>query len=142
MAYGYGASVTQGQDACDLFSLSGDFLDPFISDYSEMLACYEGTLKSVKLALPVNYNKIIKFAIDLAASEFSQVEDATQTHNYFVLVLLMAGVIDDLQASLNEILKAENVPISIVIIKVGNLDEQDSSTLMQKASEVLAASSR
>jgi hypothetical protein len=99
-------------------------------------------LKSVKLSLPVNYSKIIKFANDLAASEFAQVEDATQIHNYFVLVLLMAGVIDDLQSSLNEILKSENIPVSIVIIKVGNLDEQDSSTLMQKASEVLQSSKR
>ena len=122
--------------------MSGDFLDPFVSDVSEMLACYEGTLKSVKLALPVNYSKIIKFTNDLANSEYAQVVDATQTHNYFVLVLLMAGVIDDLQASLNEIMQASNIPVSIVIIKVGNLDEQDSSTLMQKASEVLATSNR
>jgi hypothetical protein len=31
----------------------------------------------------------------------------------------MAGVIDDLQESLNEILRARDIPISVVIIKVG-----------------------
>jgi hypothetical protein len=32
----------------------------------------------------------------------------------------MAGVIDDLESSLNEILKAKGFPVSIVIVKVGN----------------------
>jgi hypothetical protein len=33
-------------------------------------------------------------------------EDVTQIRNYYVLVLLMAGVIDDLEDSLNEIMRA------------------------------------
>jgi hypothetical protein len=32
----------------------------------------------------------------------------------------MAGVIDDLEQSLNEILRAKDIPFSIVIVKVGN----------------------
>jgi len=48
----------------------------------------------------------------------------------------MAGVIDDLQYSLIEILRARDIPISVVIIKVGSQDEQDSNTLMTKAGDV------
>jgi hypothetical protein len=48
----------------------------------------------------------------------------------------MAGVIDDLQESLNEILRARDIPISVVIVKVGSQDEQDSNTLMTKAGDV------
>lgn len=44
----------------------------------------------------------------------------------------MAGVIDDLEESLNEILRANDIPISIVIVKVGNQDEQDAFTLINK----------
>ena len=51
--------------------------------------------------------------------EFGTCEDVTQIRNYYVLVLLMAGVIDDLQESLNEILRARDIPISGVIVKVG-----------------------
>jgi hypothetical protein len=32
----------------------------------------------------------------------------------------MAGVVDDLEESLNEILRANDIPISILIVKVGN----------------------
>jgi len=51
--------------------------------------------------------------------EFGTCEDVTQIRNYYVLVLLMAGVIDDLEESLNEILRAKDIPISVVIVKVG-----------------------
>jgi len=57
---------------------------------------------------------------DLAQMEFGTCEDVTQIHNYYVLVLLMAGVIDDLESSLNELLRAKDIPVSIVIVKVGN----------------------
>jgi hypothetical protein len=35
----------------------------------------------------------------------------------------MAGVIDDLEESVNQILRAKDIPISIVIVKIGNQDE-------------------
>ena len=56
--------------------MSGDFLDPFINELDELIACYQGTLKTVRLGLPVNYSKIIKFVTDLAEFEFSTVEDS------------------------------------------------------------------
>lgn len=99
LAYGVGARTHvrgEGQDACDLFSMSGDFQDPFINSEDELLASYNGTIKTVRLALPVNFQKIIKFVCDLAQMEFGTCEDVTQIRNYYVLVLLMAGVIDDL----------------------------------------------
>ena len=122
MAYGFGARTHnrgEGQDSCDLFSMSGDFQDPFIISQDEILGCYQGTIKSVRLALPVNYSKIVRFVCDLAQMEFGTAVDVTGIRNYYVLVLLMAGVIDDLQNSLNEILRARDVPISVVIVKIG-----------------------
>ena len=56
MAYGFGARTHvrgEGQDACDLFSMSGDFKSPFAKEQSEMMDYYTSTLKTVRLALPV-----------------------------------------------------------------------------------------
>ena len=39
--------------------------------------------------------------------------------NYYVLVIMMAGVIDDIEDSLNEILRAANLPVSIMVVKIG-----------------------
>lgn len=47
----------------------------------------------------------------------------------------MAGMIDDLEDTLQEIIRAKDIPISIVIVKVGAQDEQDAFTLMDKTSK-------
>lgn len=114
--------------------MSGDFQDPFCDTSSEIIACYNGTIKSVRLALPVNYTKIIQFVCDLAQLDLGTACDITEIRNYYVLVLLMAGVIDDLEDSVNEVLRARDIPISVVIIKVGTNEETDSETLLSKAS--------
>lgn len=58
--------------------------------------------------------------------EFGTVDNVKDIKNYYVLVLLMAGVIDDLQDAVNEVLRAKDIPISIVIVKVGKQEETDS----------------
>lgn len=43
----------------------------------------------------------------------------------------MAGVIDDFQNALNEILRAAKLPVSVIVIKIGSIsDENDSTNLM------------
>lgn len=62
LAYGFGARTIPGEGpACNLFSMTGDYNDPFIDTESEIINSYSGTIKSVRLALPVNYSKIIRF---------------------------------------------------------------------------------
>lgn len=68
MGFGFGARTFQNDDgpACNLFSITWDFKSPFIESKNQMIDCYEKTLKSVKLALPVLYQQILKFVCDLA----------------------------------------------------------------------------
>ena len=75
--------------------MTGDYQDPFVNNCDELVNSYAGTIKSVQLALPVNYQNIVKFVADLAQMEFGMATDATHIKNYYVLTLLMAGVIDD-----------------------------------------------
>jgi hypothetical protein len=39
------------------------------------------------------------------------------------MTLLMAGVVDDIDDSLEQIMRAKDMPISIIIVKVGSCDE-------------------
>ena len=64
--------------------------------------------------------------------ELGTATDAKQIKNYYVLVLLMAGVIDDFEDSLNEILRAANLPVSVIVVKIGNISEENDSTLLVK----------
>ena len=55
------------------------------------------------------------------------VNDIHDVKNYYVLVLMMAGVIDDFKDALNELLRAANLPVSIYIIKMGKNSEDNDS---------------
>ena len=44
----------------------------------------------------------------------------------------MAGVIDDFQEALNELMRAVNLPVSVLIVKIGgNSEETDTNNLME-----------
>jgi hypothetical protein len=67
---------------------------------------YENTIKSVKLALPVMYSDIVKFVCDIAEKEVGQgsPESIKNVKNYYVLVLLMAGMVDDFKQTIDQML--------------------------------------
>ena len=94
-----------------------------------MLSCYAETIRAVEITLPIYYRPIVKFVCDLAQMDFGTASDATHIKNYYVLTLLMAGIIDDIEDSINEILRAAELPISVTIIKVGDSANADNDSL-------------
>lgn len=54
LGYGFGARTVDGEGpACNLISMTGDYSEPFIEDEEDLIRSYIGTIKSVKLGLPV-----------------------------------------------------------------------------------------
>ena len=138
LAYGVGARTQEGNgSAVDLCSMTGDFADPFLENQEELLNCYHGSLAAVKIAGPVNYKAIVKFVCDMAQMDFGTAADPTNIRNYYVLTILMAGLIDDIDDSVNEILRAADLPISVQIVKIGGVSESenDFGTLINRTSE-------
>jgi hypothetical protein len=70
MGYGFGARTIPGDGpSSDLISMTGDLQHPYIdSNPNEkgLLRNYAQTLRTVKLALPVNFKAVIKLVCDLA----------------------------------------------------------------------------
>jgi hypothetical protein len=57
----------------------------------------------------------------MAQIEYGTVSELKNLRNYYVLVILMAGVIDDFQEALNEIMRAANLAVSVIVIKIGGI---------------------
>jgi len=96
LAYGLGARTVEGEgNACNLFSLTGDALNPIVHNEEELVDSYAKGIKSVKLALPIFFKDLSKLCCDIAENEFHNATDVRQIKNYYVLTILMAGVIDD-----------------------------------------------
>ena len=55
----------------------------------------------------------------------------------------MAGVIDDFQDALNELMRAANLPVSVCVIKIGGMQEEnDAANLMTLSSEAFSKCDR
>lgn len=55
----------------------------------------------------------------------------------------MAGVIDDFQDALNELMRAANLPVSVCVVKIGGMQEEnDSANLMTLSNEAFAKCDR
>lgn len=46
----------------------------------------------------------------------------------------MAGMIDDFEKAFNQILRAANLPVSVIIVKIGKVQAENDSTLLMKNS--------
>ena len=98
-----------------------------------MYNAYSKTLQDVELSLPVNHEGIYNMACDYAEYE----KHNHEARNYYVLVVVTPGVVDDLEASLEAVTRAAELPLSVLIVKVGNvqLDDVNDPAEMLKQSE-------
>lgn len=130
MAYGFGARTIMDDSVppTNVFSMTGDFLSPFVVEEKDLVESYKETLKNVKLSLPVVYKDLVKHVCDVAAKEMGEEKvqrNITEVKNYYVLVLMMAGMVDDFKETLEQMFRAKNLPISILVIKIGKNSEEN-----------------
>jgi len=90
-----------------------------------ILAAYKNSIQNVELSGPTLFTPIIEAAIQRAsASNCTQ-----ENQKYTILLILTDGVINDMDSSISAIVTASNLPMSIIIIGVGNADFGDMSAL-------------
>ena len=77
--------------------------------------CYKNYLPTVTLSGPTHFNEIFKYAKNQAIQLAR-----TNPNGYLVLMLLTDGMYMDVQDSINEIVAATKLPLSIIIVGVGN----------------------
>lgn len=88
---------------------------------------YENCLKTVELYGPTNFAPVINNTISIAR-EFQDGK------HYFVLLIITDGIISDMKDTKHAIISASSLPISIIIVGVGNsnfnrMDDLDSDEL-------------
>lgn len=119
-AFGFGAKLPPDfQQPHHKFSLTNS-PDPTCHKIDEVLNMYRQTLYNVRLSGPTVFAEVIRAAADHAAAELADHEQS-----YTILLLVTDGVINDLENTLDEIVRAASLPLSIVIIGVGNADFSD-----------------
>lgn len=122
--FGFGAKIPVNGGQYQLshcFPCNFNWNNPQVNGLDGIMNSYINALNNCQLYGPTNFSNIIRNAVQLARS---------QTHAYQILLILTDGEITDMQQTVDEIVMASrNVPLSIVIVGIGNSNFSNMHTL-------------
>ena len=110
--YGFGAKINN--TPCPLFNLNFQ-QNPNVHLIENIIQEYHKALNSVRLWGPTNFGPILKATNDMIRAENDKLK-------YNVLMILTDGMIDDVDNTINELVDGSFLPLSVIIIGVGNAD--------------------
>lgn len=100
------------------FAINGDIFAPECNGIDGVEIAYKNAISNVQLHGPTYFSDIISTINGRCeASEVS-----AQNQCYQILLIITDGVINDLQKTIDEIVRGSNNPLSIVIVGVGDAD--------------------
>ncbi|KAL5701487.1 Protein BONZAI 3 [Ranunculus cassubicifolius] len=122
-AWGFGGRTSDG-NVSHCFNLNGSPSESEVNGVNGIMSAYSTALRNVSLAGPTLFGEVINRAARLASQSV-----AYKQRKYSVLLIITDGVVTDLQETKNAIVKASDLPLSILIIGVGGADFKEMEVL-------------
>lgn len=98
--------------------MNGNIFNPVCKTIDGVIEAYKNTIINVKLAGPTQFSSIIGLVNDMTES----VKVTQQNQKYTILLIITDGVINDMQQTVDEIVRGSSLPLSIIIVGVGSAD--------------------
>jgi len=111
--YGFGAKINDAVTHC--FPLNGNSTNPEVQGVQGILSLYQYALDKIELYGPTIFQQVIDVAAQIA-----QRSESMNQQKYYVLLLITDGAISDEQKTIREIVRTSNLPLSILVVGVGN----------------------
>ncbi|KAK4572174.1 hypothetical protein RGQ29_030554 [Quercus rubra] len=122
-AWGFGGRTIDGTTS-HCFNLNGSTGAFEVEGVEGIMAAYARALHNVALAGPTLFGPVINTAAQIASQSISY-----NSSKYFVLLIITDGVITDLQETKDALVKASDLPLSILIVGVGGADFREMEVL-------------
>lgn len=118
-AYGFGANINPfgNKNVSHCFNLTLTERE-CVDRVEGVLQAYTQAIDKIQLYGPTNFADIINKCAGMAASKTNNQSE----QNYVILLMITDGVISDMKQTANAIVDASDLPLSIIIIGVGNAD--------------------
>ncbi|XP_052651751.1 copine-2 isoform X5 [Harpia harpyja] len=100
------------------FAINFNPTNPFCSGVEGIVQAYSACLPHIRFYGPTNFSPIVNHVARFAA-QATQQEAASQ---YFILLIITDGVISDMDETRHAVVQASKLPMSIIIVGVGNAD--------------------
>ncbi|PIA39445.1 hypothetical protein AQUCO_02600118v1, partial [Aquilegia coerulea] len=122
-AWGFGGRTTDG-GLSHCFNLNGSPSESEVDGVNGILSAYSNALHRVALAGPTLFGRVINKAAQIASQTVSD-----NQRKYNVLLIITDGVLTDLQETKNALVKASDLPLSVLIVGVGGADFKEMEIL-------------
>ncbi|XVE56494.1 hypothetical protein DITRI_Ditri04bG0014800 [Diplodiscus trichospermus] len=133
-AWGFGARPIDGP-VSHCFNLNGSSNYCEVEGIRGIMMAYTSALFNVSLAGPTLFGHVINKAALIASQSL-----ANKAQKYFVLLIITDGVVTDLQETKDALVKASDLPLSILIVGVGGADFKEMEILDADKGERLESS--
>ena len=110
--FGFGAKIKN--ESSYLFNLNFD-KNPKIKEIQGIIDAYHNAFQKIKLWGPTYFSPIIRKINEMIEKEKNKL-------NYYILMILTDGILDDMEKTINELVKSSSLPLSVIIIGVGKED--------------------
>lgn len=114
-----------GNRASHCFALNGNIFNPRVDGLEQVVTTYQQALSNAKLYGPTHFSPILSTVNAMAESE-----PVNQQHQKFsILVIITDGIINDMNKTIDEIVRGSELPLAIIIVGVGDADFSGMDTL-------------
>ena len=114
--FGFGGKFCMDNNVSHCFPLSLNPNDPNIQGIEGILQAYRNILNQTKLYGPTYFHFILNHIISLVKEDVM----AENKMNYTIIMILTDGIIDDMDDTIDSLVEASFLPISVIIIGIGD----------------------
>ena len=117
--YGFGGIPQNSDKVSHCFNINFNDENPEIGEIKNIIKYYRESLDKVELSGPTNFSPVIKKVMEDIKDEL---ENKKEENHYHILLILTDGVITDMKDTVDNIVEASKLPLSIVIVGIGETD--------------------
>ena len=117
-AFGFGAKFYGNPNVDHCFPLNGNPEDPEINGIDGILQTYRTVLRNTELWGPTHFHHFINKLNDTVKQDI----DRENYNCYNILMILTDGIIEDMDDTIDALVESSYLPISVIIIGIGNAD--------------------
>eukprot|EP00731_Ephydatia_muelleri_P028931 Em0020g575a len=116
-SFGFGGQIPPHFQVSHCFPLDLNTQNPEVYGVQGIVNAYQHAVHTVRLCGPTNFSSILDTAM-----RYASVRENQQSQNYFILLIITDGEITDMANTVDRIVAASKLPLSIVIVGVGGAD--------------------
>ena len=117
-AFGFGGKFYGNINVDHCFPLNGNHDDPEIFGIDGILQTYRTVLNKTQLWGPTHFHYFIEYLNNCVTRDVSREDYNT----YNILMILTDGIIEDMDDTIDALVESSYLPISVIIIGIGNAD--------------------